>query len=482
MSTQPELRRPRDLQVVTTQITELLQKCDVVSSLANREPTDSPHHDLVASLTERQNLSILRRRIGTLHPADLADVLESLPPRQRLRIWELVDTAQRGAVLIETAPGVREDLLRAMGGAEIVGATEHLESDEIADIVPDLPKDTAMQLLTALNQDERTEVQSVLQFPEDTVGSLMELDVVTLREDVALKVVLRYLRGHKDLPDHIDPLWVVNRDGVLQGSLTLKALVTHKRTALVSTAMSRNPVVLHTDDEIREAVNTFERYDLNSAPVVNKHNQLVGAVRVDKVLEYANEMAQQELLSQVGLSEHEDLFDPVWESSRRRWTWLGINLVTAFVASRVIGAFEATIEQLVALAALMPIVASIAGNTGNQTLALIIRGLALDQVNPGNLRYLLSKELAISVINGALWGTAVGLFAFLFYRDGSLSLLMSAAVLLNLLIAALAGVMIPAVLDRMGRDPVMGGSVILTALTDSLGFFIVLGLATIFLL
>jgi magnesium transporter len=368
-----------------------------------------------------------------------------------------------------------------MAEHEIIVAAKHLDSDEIADLVPDLPRDIVFDLLTSLDSENRDQVQKVMIFPEGTAGALMDFDMVMVREDVTIEVVLRYLRWRKQIPPQTDQLFVVDSHSQLKGLLPLHDLITHPLEKTVAEVMMREPIFFYTNDALREVAEVFERYDLISAPVVNSHQQLVGCIGIDVVLDFVNEQSQKEKFNQVGLHEEEDLFAPIWKSGRNRWVWLALNLMTAFIASRVIGLFEDTIGQLVALATLMPIVASIGGNTGNQTAALIIRGLALKQINGSNFKHLIVKELGISLMNGLLWGAVVGLFAYLIYQNIVLAGLIFSAMILNLLIAALAGVFIPMGLHKVGRDPVMGSSVMLTAITDSMGFFIFLGLATLFI-
>jgi magnesium transporter len=474
-----EIKHPRDLRATLEQVEELLNRQEVVSDLTARQ--DEPRHDLVMDLLARQQLVEVERKLVQFHPADLAYVLEGLPIERRRSVWAMVKPEMRGAVLLELSEAVRESLLAEMPNRDIIDAAGHLDSDEIADLVPSLPKDTVFELLNSLDRQDRAELQSVLAFPPGSVGALMDLDVVSVRDDVEVEVVLRYLRKRKDLPEQIDQLIVVDRAGTLKGTLPIKRLLIHDPDRLVADIMEREPVSFHTDESAREAVQAFERYDLRTAPVVNLHNRVVGVLGIDQVVDYLNESVQRERLSNVGLSEDEDLFGSVWRSSRNRWTWLILNLMTAFIASRVIGIFEGTIEKLVALAALMPIVASVAGNSGNQTVALVVRGLALDQINTGNFNRLLLKEIGIGVINGLVWGSIVGFFAFLFYHRLSLAVVMMAAMMLNLLIGALAGVLFPLALHKLGRDPVMGSSVMLTAITDSMGFFIFLGLAAMYL-
>lgn len=475
-----ELKHQKNLQDILEQVIELLDKQDLEKSLIHKQ--DMPRHKLVESLVERQHLVALGKKLEHLHPADVAFILENLPLKERDIVWNLVKEEHAGAILLEVSDAVRESLIADMEQSEIIGVAKHLDSDEIADLVPDLPKDIVSHLLTSLDNQDRTQVQSVLNFPEGTVGALMDFDVVTVRDDVTLDVVLRYLRRRGEFPDHnIDQLFVVDRIGKLEGVLPLRELLIRDGDILVGEVMIREPIFFYTDDLARDAAQAFERYDLISAPVINLHHQLVGCLGVDVVMDFIQETSQKEMLNQLGVQEEEDLFAPVWKSAKNRWIWLVFNIVIAFIISRIVGIFEGTIEKLVALAALMPIIANLGGNAGNQTIALIIRGLALNQINSSNFYHLLLKELGISLMNGALWGSVVGIFAYILYHHFPLSLVMIAAMVLNLLVASLAGVFIPIILHKLGRDPVIGSSILLTALTDSMGFFIFLGLATLFL-
>jgi magnesium transporter len=474
-----QARQEQSLRETLAQVTAMLDKQELVHEVALRQAIQKP--DLVETLVAKQQLVELQKKLEQLHPADVAFVLEGLPLERRQKVWDLIEDEQRGAVLLELSEAVREHLLGGMQESEIIEAAEHLESDEIADLAPSLPRDTVLEILNSLDREDREEVQTALAFPEGTVGALMDFEVASVRDDVQIEVVLRYLRQRGGLPERADQLFVVDRTGVLKGVLPIKDLLFHDPEGRVAEVMKPDPMVFSTGEPAGEAVYAFERYDLITAPVVNLHNQLVGVLSVDAVVDYMNEVAQRERLIQAGLTEEEDIFAPIWKSGRNRWAWLAINLMTAFIASRVIGAFEGTIEKLVALATLMPIVASVGGNTGNQTVALVIRGLALNQINSANVRRLFFKEIGVGVMNGLVWGSVVGLFAFLIYFKLPLALVMMGAMVLNLLIASLAGVLIPLVLHKLGHDPVMGSSVMLTALTDSMGFFIFLGLAAVFL-
>jgi magnesium transporter len=310
----------------------------------------------------------------------------------------------------------------------------------------------------------------------------MDYDVVPIREDISLEVVLRYLRKLGKLPDHTDKLFVVDREGSILGVLPLKKIIVNELDLKVRDIMSSDAVLFKPNDEADQASDAFERYDLVTAPVVNDENKLIGRLSVNAVVDYIREEAESDKLSMVGLREEEDLFSSIWKSVQNRWAWLAINIVTALLASRVIGAFEGSIEKVVALAALMPIVAGIGGNSGNQTTTMIVRGLALGQVSFSNLQRLMQKELGVALLNGVLWGGVLGIFAYLLYGNIKLGFVMTAAMILNLLLSAIMGVMIPLVMNRFGKDPAVGSSVLITAMTDSGGFFIFLGLATIVLI
>ena len=377
---------------------------------------------------------------------------------------------------------VRQTLIADMDSDELLAAAEQLDTDELADLAPDLPKDVFQDLLDSLDAQNRARLQSALSYSDDSVGSIMDFDIVTIREDISLEVALRYMRRLGSLPDHTDKLFVVDRHDILRGVLPLKRLVVSDLDANVADVMSEDAVVFHPEDIADDAAKAFERYDLVTAPVVDDKNKLVGRVTVDAVMDLIREEAESDMLSMAGLREEEDFFASVWKSVQNRWAWLAINLVTALVASRVIGLFENSIEKIVALAALMPIVAGIGGNSGNQTTTMIVRGLALGQVSSHNMQSLITKELGVSLLNGLLWGGVLGGIAYALYGSYQLGLVMMAAMTLNLLLAALMGVMIPLIMNKVGRDPAVGSSVLITAMTDSGGFFIFLGLATIFLL
>jgi len=460
-------------------IVELLHRHELVENLVQREI--GARQPLVESLVHRQHLNELQHLLDRLHPADIANALETLPLEQRLQVWDLVKADRDGEILLEVSDAVRETLIAHMDEDELVAATGQLDADEIADLAPDLPDEVIQDVFKSLSTEEREQLRAAMSYAEDAVGALMDFQMIEVREDVTLEVVLRYLRRLEQLPDHTDQLFVVDRGEKLQGLLPVNRLLVSDPETLVGAVMTREYASFRPEQDAHEAADAFERYDLVSAPVVDDAGRLVGRMTVNAVVDFIREAKDTETLAAGGLAEDEDLFASVWKSVRNRWAWLAVNLVTAFVASRVIGVFEDSIAQLVALAALMPIIAGIGGNSGNQTITMIVRALALGQITRDNARALFVKEIGVSVLNGLIWGGIVGLFAFLIYHSWQLSVVMTSAMALNLLLAAVMGVLIPMVMHKLGRDPAIGSSVMITAITDSGGFFIFLGLATLFL-
>lgn len=461
------------------QIEALLEKHQLVENLVHKQ--EMPNHDLVENLVHRQNQNELQRLMDELHPADIAYILEALPVDQRLYLWDLVKVDRDGDILLEVSDAVRQTLIAGMDSEELLAAAEQLDTDELADLAPDLPKDVLQELMDNLDVLNRERLQSTLAYQEDTVGALMDFDVVTIRNDISIEVTQRYLRRLDALPDHTDKLFVIDRYDTVKGVLPLSSMLVNELDVKIKDVMAEDAVLFHPEDKADEAAKAFERYDLVSAPVVDKAHKLIGRITVDAVMDYIREESEADMRSLAGLREDEDFFSNIWASVRNRWAWLAINLVTALIASRVIGLFEGSIAKVVALAALMPIVAGVGGNSGNQTTTMIVRGLALGQISGTNMASQLNKELGVGLINGLLLGSVLGLIAYALYGDYRLSLVMTTAITLNLLLAAVMGVMIPLVMNKFGKDPAVGSSVLITAMTDSGGFFIFLGLATIFL-
>ncbi len=467
-------------------LTDVLEQIDALLGEQNTpeiivDVEDSAKHKLIKNLTNKENLKSLQNLLNNLHPSDVADILEALPLERRLTIWELVKSENDGDILVEVSDVVRQTLIADMDNTELLAAAEQLDTDEIADIASDLPDDVLNDLLESLDVQNRERLESALSHPDESVGALMDFDITTIRDDITLEVVLNYLRKIKKLPDHTDKLFVVNRFGSILGVLPLERIVVNDSHVRVKDVMATDTVLFKPADTAHEASNAFERYDLVTAPVVDEAGKLLGRLTVDAVMDYIRDETETEKLSMVGLRE-EDMFSTIWKSVQNRWAWLAINLVTALIASRVIGIFEGSIEKVVALAALMPIIAGIGGNSGNQTTTMIVRALALSQVTFSNLRLLMFKEIGVALVNGILWGSVLGVFAYLLYGNIQLGYVMTAAMILNLILSAIMGVMIPLVLNRLGKDPAVGSSVLITAMTDSGGFFIFLGLATVVLL
>lgn len=476
--TEVEAKKPQEtLQDRLAQVVDLLQRRRLGEDGEYRQDGEQGE-----TYDESQTLAELQRKLDELHPADVAHILEALPLEERLTVWQLVKAERDGDILLEVSDAVRETLIADMDDHELLAAAKEMDADELADLAPELPRDVVHELMESLDAQQRERVRSALSYEEDQVGALMDFEMVTIREDVSLEVVLRYLRRLKELPGHTDKLFVVDYDGVLKGVLPIKRLLVNDPDKQVAEVMASDPVTFHPDEDAYDAAQAFERYDLVSTPVVDKGGKLIGRLTIDEMVDLIREESESEVLNMAGLREEEDIFASVWKSVRNRWAWLAVNLVTAFIASRVIGLFDGSIEKLVALAALMPIVAGIGGNSGNQTITMIVRAMALDQVGTGNTTRLLRKEVGVGLVNGLVWGGVIGAVAWWLYGSWSLGVVMTAAMTLNLLLAALMGVLIPMTLARLGRDPAMGASVMITAMTDSGGFFIFLGLATIFLL
>jgi magnesium transporter len=480
-------RDPEAAQRALARVQRLLETQRRVEALVHREQTPAEQKKaLVEQLVHRQHLNELKTILDRLHPADIAYILEALPLDDRLVVWDCVKADRDGEILIEVSDAVRETLIASMDHEELVDAVESLEADEIAHLADDLPADVVDEVQQGLTAEERAQLRASMSYPDGTVGAQMDFEPITIRDDVTLEVVLRYLRRFDELPDHTDQIFVVDRHEVLKGALPLDRLLLNEPETEVRAVMKSDVLTLSPLDDVGEAAQAFERYDLVSAPVVDANGRLVGRLTVDEVVDVIREEGEEQALAQAGLREEEDLFASVWNSAKNRWLWLALNLCTAFFASRVIGAFEGTIERVIALATLMTIVMGIAGNSGNQTMTLMIRSIALGQVTGGNAKRLILKELAIAGLNGLVWGSIAGVVAWLIYRDSPegwlIGLTLLLAMTLNMMVGALVGMFVPLVLERSGRDPALGSSVLLTFTTDSMGVFIFLGLSTLFFL
>jgi magnesium transporter len=436
--------------------------------------------DLLQAL-EDNDASALAQGLANLHPADIGDFIESISPERRLLVWQVLMPEVMGEVLLELPVSIRADLLAGMETSHLVDAVRDLDTDDIADLIPELPDEVIAEILFALDKQDRQRLDTVLSYAEDTAGGLMNLDAVTVRENITLEVVLRYLRRRGELPDHTTSLFVVDRNDKLIGALLLRVLLTSDPNKKVSDVMIREPVSFSATEPDNEVSAAFEKYNLITAPVLDEYGRLLGRITVDDVVDVIREEAYHSVMVPAGLREDEDIFAPVVRTSRNRALWLGVNLVTAIMASIVIGFFQSTIQKIVALAVLMPIVASMGGNAGTQTLVLVVRGIALGTVTRQNARQVLVRELAVSLLNSFLWALVIAVVAIVWYQEPRLGLIIGISMAINLVAAALSGVLIPLAVKKLGVDPALASGVVLTTVTDVVGFFSFLALATAFL-
>ena len=477
----PRRLDPEDAQHALAEVQERLRRQQLVADLVHRQEEGDSKASLVEDLVHRQHEAELKTLLDGLHPADIAFILESLPKDERQAIWALVSPEHDADVLLEVEDWVRESLIEAMDRQDLVAATGNMDADELADLAPDLPPDVVAEVQKGLTEEERAQLLEAMGYPEDSVGAIMDFDMVRVREDVTLEVVLRYLRRLQELPDHTDQIFVVDRGDKLQGILPLSRLLVSEPETEVRAVMNSDFLALNPLDSDADAAGAFERYDLVSAPVVDDIGRLIGRVTIDEVVDVLQEDSEEQALSRAGLQD-EDIFAPVATALRNRAPWLLFNLCTAATASFVASQFEGTVSQIVILAFLMSIVAGIGGNSGNQTMTLIIRALAMGRITGRNLWQLVKRELLVTLMVGLCGSLVAALFAWAISHSVSIALVMMAAMVCNMLVGASVGVLVPMVRARFGKDPAMGSSVLLTFATDSLGFFIFLGLATLFLL
>ncbi|HTA65330.1 MAG TPA: magnesium transporter [Xanthomonadaceae bacterium] len=437
---------------------------------------------LLSEALDTGRLGPVRRLVNSLSPAEIGNLLESLPPTQRNVVWGLVDPEDDGEVLVHVGDEVREGLIADMDPDELVAAVEDLDIDDLADLVEDLPDTVIDEVLKSMDRENRERLEQVLSYPEDSAGRLMNPDVVTVRADVTVDVVLRYLRLRGELPEHTDHLFVVSRRHQYLGRVALTALLTHESATPINELIDDEQPAIPVHTPAFEVANQFSDHDWVSAPIIDAGNILLGRITIDDVVDIIREQAEHQAMGAAGLDEEIDLFAPIARSARSRAIWLGINLLTAFLASWVIGNFQPVLEKVVATAVLMSVVPSMGGIAGTQTLTIMVRALALGQVSMANLMPLLRKEVAVGLLNGLLWAFAVGLVSLGVYHDVLLSVAFGAAMVINLCMAALAGVFIPLIQKRMGIDPALAGGTILTTVTDCCGYASFLGLATLLLL
>jgi magnesium transporter len=450
---------------------------EVKTDISDRDWVDWALNDLAAG-----RIQALSNALSDMHPAEVADLLEAMPREQRSALWVAVPVEQAAEVLTYLHDEARVGIIEEMDDEELAAAAGRMDVEDLASVIEELPQDPKKTILQSLDQDQRDQLWTVLAYEEDSAGRLMSTEVACVRPDVSLAVVLRWLRRQPGLPPHTDALMVINPEGRFLGKLSLSGLLTGDPKALVSTVMAEDCDVVPVGTPEREVAALFDRRDLISVPIVGEQQQLLGRITIDDVVDIIREEADRVIMHRAGLDEDEDLFAPVMPSARRRALWLGVNLITVFAAAWVIGRFQAALDQIVALAVLMPVVASMGGIAGSQTLTLTIRGLALGQVARSNIHWLLRKELAIGALNGIVWALVVALVAYLWFGDPGIAWVIALAMLANLLAAALAGILVPISLHRLKIDPALSGTVVLTTVTDILGFLSFLGLASIMLL
>lgn len=416
----------------------------------------------------------------TLRPSEVAHLIEKSPPKERRLLWSMIHKDIEADVLQELGDDVKSEILSKMNTSEVLAISESLETDDLADMMQQLPETVMHELLRSMDHQNRERLEKVLSYPEDTAGGLMNTDTITIRPDITIEAALRYLRRHDELPDMTDSLFVVSRKDTYIGSLPLTRMLVSDPSSTVREMMVTDKPPIPADMEDTLVAKLFEQEDLVSAPVVDEDGQLLGRITIDDVVDVIREDADHSLMSMAGLDEDEDTFAPIMKTTRRRAVWLGINLLTAFLASAVIGLFEETIGKVVALAVLMPIVASMGGIAGSQVLTLMIRGQALGHVERSNAGWLLNREMVVGALNGVLWALVVAVIAIIWFQDLTIGIIIACAIIINLFAAALAGTMLPIILKAWGIDPALAGSVLLTTITDVVGFFAFLGLATFF--
>jgi magnesium transporter len=436
--------------------------------------------NVVAAL-ESGTVRQIQRLVGALHPAETAHLLEALPPAKRRIVFDLVPDDDQGEVLVELADDVRAGLVEGMAASELVAASEDLDLDDLADFVADLPEAVTAQVLRSLSQRDRERLSAVLSYPEDSAGGLMNPDTIAVRADVTLEVVLRYLRRLGEMPDKTDAIFVVDRNDRFVGALYVSRLLTRDPDSIVGDVMDADFTPINAALHDTEVAREFKDRDLVAAPVVDDRGHLLGQITVDDVVDVISEQADEDLRRMAGLGEEDDMFAPVFSSARRRAVWLGLNVATAFLAASVVGLFQPTLDKIVVLAVLMPIVASMGGIAGNQVVTLMVRGLALGRVEDSNARWLLTKEIGVALINGVVWAMVVAVGTRVFFADWAVGAIVGAALLINLLVAALTGFAVPLALTKLRIDPALAGTVVLTTVTDCVGFAVFLGLGTVFL-
>ncbi len=439
-------------------------------------------NNLETIIDESSNLSLnqIRRLLNKMSSSEIAHALESSPPKQRNLLFSLLKTEEEGDVLFELGEEIQQDLISSISNEELAEAVKELELDEIVDILQNLPEERMKKILSGMSQIDRKRIEIGLTFPENTAGGLLNTDVISVRPENSIEVVTTYLRGQKKLPENTDKIFVVNNENEYLGELTISNIITSNPSMVVREIMETSSMPLNVNMDDKDVATTFERNNLISSAVVDDNGKLIGRITIDDVVDVIREDADQNLLGMAGVAE--DTFAPPGRAAKSRVFWLSMNLVTAFIAASAINLFQDALDKIVYLAVLMPIVASMGGVAATQTLTIVLRGLTLEQINTSNIRWLFKRELAVSIINGIVLSILVGTSTYLWFQDKMLAILISCALVINLVSSVIAGILVPLILRKFNQDPAIGGSVVVTTFTDVIGFISFLGLATLYLI
>ena len=439
-------------------------------------------NNLETIIDESSNLSLnqIRRLLNKMSSSEIAHALESSPPKQRNLLFSLLKTEEEGDVLFELGEEIQQDLISSISNEELAEAVKELELDEIVDILQNLPEERMKKILSGMSQIDRKRIEIGLTFPENTAGGLLNTDVISVRPENSIEVVTTYLRGQKKLPENTDKIFVVNNENEYLGELTISNIITSNPSMVVREIMETISMPLNVSMDDKDVATTFERNDLISSAVVDDNGKLIGRITIDDVVDVIREDADQNLLGMAGVAE--DTFAPPGRAAKSRVFWLSMNLITAFIAASAINLFQDALDKIVYLAVLMPIVASMGGVAATQTLTIVLRGLTLEQINTSNIRWLFKRELAVSIINGIVLSILVGTSTYLWFQDKMLAVLISCALVINLVSSVIAGILVPLILRKFNQDPAIGGSVVVTTFTDVIGFISFLGLATLYLI
>ena len=436
----------------------------------------------IINALEKDKAINIQNTLSSLNPSEIARLLESLTTRERNVLWQMVNQEDEGEILKELIEEVRQNLISQMDTSELIAATQDMELDDLADILSDLPNQITDQVIKALDTEDQNRLESVISYDEDTAGGLTNPKIISIRRGVNIDGLIKYLRNMKSLPENTNYIYVIDRDNQYIGAIQLVDLFTQSKDMLIEEIMDSNVKAINANVKAEEVAIEFQDLDLISAPVIDSNNKLLGQITIDDVVDVIQDQVNSEIFNMAGLDDEDDMFAPIFISSKRRAVWLGANLVAAFIVATAVSLFQETLDQIVILAVLMPIVASMGGVAGNQTLILVIRGIAMGKIQKSNAIKLLNKEALVALLNGFIWSIVVSIIAVIFFRTKwEIGIIVGISMLINIIASAIAGVSIPFILKRIGIDPALAGGVMMTTLTDVLGFITFLGLATVFL-